>query len=207
MKRLMLLFLPVLAVLPSTAHAATPTVTKAWRQYSSYRYTVVADHGKITASPTQGDPTSTGGCVLNWVRTRRGHTVDGATCSSTGTVTFATPDFPVCDTPFTVSQDNVTVFSDLLNTPCPPPAPPAVVVYAEGDTVLFANPATVDQPGSFAGTVPAADCAWSADAPFTTSTVPRFAGTGPNRYVYYWATVDVSVPAGGVVTATLVCGS
>lgn len=209
MKRLLLLALPVLAVLPfSTAHAAPPTVTKVWRQYSSYTYTVAADHGAISASPYQGQPVTSGGCRLVWHRNARGRViVDGAACSSAGTVAFTSPDFPVCETPFIVAVDGAAVLTDLLNAPCPPPAPPAVIVVASGDTVAFSNPATISQLASYGTTVPSLACYWSADGGFTSQTSTRFAGIGLNRRAYYWADVSVSVPAGGVVTATLVCPS
>lgn len=186
--------------------AAAPTVTKAWRVYSSYRYTVAADHGTITASPTQGDPVVSGGCRLAWHRNARGRViVDGATCSSTGTVTFTSPDFPACDTPFTISVDAAPVFTDLLNSPCPPPLPPVPTIVITGSQVVFTNPASVTQTASYGSTVPALACYWTADGTFTTQTSTRFAGIGLNRRSYFYADLSVTLPPLATVTATLVC--
>lgn len=190
------------------AHAAAPTVTKTYRTYASYTYTVsITDPAvSVSAGPRDGNPITTGGCVNQFRRKSNGQQLFlGTTCATPGTVKFTSPSFPVCETPFAIVVDGATVYTDLLNAPCPPPAPPAVIVTDAGATVTFTNPADVEQSASFGATVPSLACVYVADGPYTAQTSTRFAGIGLNRYVYFWAAVQVTVGPLSTVTATLVC--
>jgi hypothetical protein len=189
-------------VFAGVAHAATPpTVTKSVLSYGSNRYTVtVTDPATFEATPRSGDPSATGACTLNWVKLRRGHSIHGVTCTGPGTVTFTTPTIPQCDTPFQITADGVVFFTDLLSTPCPPPPPAAVVSSYVGGVVTFMNPATITQDAWYTVNFVSAAPVLTSTDPFTSTVQTNFAGTAPNRYVYYSVQIGVTLAAGQTIT-------
>ena len=205
MRRFVAIFVALMlgiAFTTASAHAAT-TVVKTYRTYNSYTYTITVDAGSVTAGPTQGNPITTGGCVLDKVRKPNGQwLIKGAICPTPGTVKFTSPDFPVCETPFTIQIDGAVVYTDVLNAPCPPPPPPAVIVTVTAMTVTFTNPATVAQSTVYEVGVVSLDAVLTADAPFSYTTATRYAGIGLNRYAYFVAVISVTLTAGQTITVT-----
>jgi|GEM_PF-5808482 len=193
------------AAIPGIVHAAV-TVATLGTGPGTYTVNVAADTGtyRITLATT-GDPITTGGCANNYVRTRRGHYVNGVTCTTAGTIQFSTSVFVACETPLALTQDGVVVASWLLNAPCPPPAPPAVVVTYGAGTATFDNTAaTVDQQAVFSVGIPNGTTSCTASIPAHLTT--HFAGI-TIKYVYL--TLDgvdyVHIPAGQTVVVTWSC--
>jgi hypothetical protein len=210
------------------AHAAAPTATLGTGP-GTYTVNVTADHGTFAISQGNAhDPFAAGGCHDNYVKTRRSYYVSGVTCTTAGTIQFTTTVFVACETPLNLTQDGVVIQSWSLNAPCPPPAPPAVVVtYGDGIASFDNTAATVDQTAVFSAGVPVtyttcdpldttctpqpippSSCQTaSTDATFTAHLTSHFAGIGLNRYVYY--TLDgvdyVHVPAGTVTYVAWTC--
>lgn len=199
-------------LLQGHAGAAAPTATLGTGP-GTYTVDVTADAGTFRISlGTTRDPVTSGGCVDNFVRTRRGHTVNGVTCTSAGTIQFSTSLYVACETPLDLTLNGVVVQSWLLNAPCPPPLPPAVVAtYGDGIASFDNTAASVDQIAVFHVGLP--DGTTSCD---TASTDPvwagarittHFAGIGLNRYTYL--TLDgvdyVHVPAGAVAFVAWSC--
>jgi hypothetical protein len=220
LKRIIIILAILFAALgvSQPAHAVTPTISNVvkTRLYTgAYTYTATIDHAtSVTGVPRDSAywPTATGGCVVSGHTNPRNHAriLDGIACASPGTVSFRTkPTYDYsCGTFFTLTAADgldVSTYSDALTGECPPPPPPAVITLIDGDSVGFLNTAEVDQLASYGRTVPNVGCVYVSDSPITTQTSTRFAGTGPNTYVYYWAFVQANVPAGGLVIATLVC--
>lgn len=194
-----------LASLVSPASASAPTVTKTYRTYNSYVYAVsVTDPAaSVSASPTQGVPTVSGGCVNQDRRKPNGQRVyTGTACPTPGTVKFTSPDFPACETPFAISVNGTVVYTDTLNSPCPPPAPPAVTVVDNGTTVVFTNPAAVQQSTVQTVIIASLVTTLTADGPFSYTTRTNFSGVGPNTYVYYTATISATLAPSQVLTVT-----
>lgn len=185
------------------AFAAAPTVTKTFRTYSSYVYTVAITDPVVSVSggPRDGNPTTTGGCVNQFRRKANGQQLFlGTTCPTPGTVKFTSPSFPACETPFAINVDGVTVYTDVLNAPCPPPPPPAPVVTVTDTQVVFANPVDGITRDMFRTiTVPECGHLSSVD-PFTVDCRLNFAGIGLNRYTYWSETIGVTLTPGQTIT-------
>ena len=204
-------------VAPSVAHA-DPLVTQTYRSAGSYRFTLTADAGNAlyTAGPTDGtNPVTSGGCRIVSHRNALGRVIiDGVRCLTPGTVGWNSKISPACDTLFSIRADGVTIWSTLLNSPCPPPPPPPVsVTYVTNldadpdlDQVVFYNPATVVQNKGVAFTVPAADSTVTVDPASALdywNVVLVHGGTATNPFIYYQGQLGVIVQPGQTVTATL----
>lgn len=196
--------------LPHVAALTPPAVTRTYVTVGSWRYTVTATD-PATFTPSGQDPNeavyTTGGCKNVYRKVRARSYYQSTTCATPGTVAFTTPIMFPCDQLFSIAADGATFFSDLPNSPCPPPPPPAVTVtQPDASTIVLTNPATVAQLGSVSFIVAAADSSIQADADVAYSVQTRIAASGPNHYVYYWATVQVTLDPGQVVTITLTPG-
>lgn len=221
MRRYLTLFLTVvftaamLAVAVDQAHALAPTVsvTKERIYTGAVRYTATIDHAAdVTATDRDPAylPSTTGGCHLVYHVNTRNHAkiIDALYCDSVGTVSIRTKPTYTCGVTFALTATDgadSTTYTDALTGPCPPPAPPAVVVAYDGVTLTFTNPATVDQSASYGTTVSDLACTFAGDPAFATQTSTRFAGIAPNRYTYSWAFVQGVVAAGATVSLVKVC--
>lgn len=197
--------------LPHVGALTAPAVVRTYVTAGSWRYTVTAtDAATFTVSgrdPNQA-VTATGGCRNVYYKVRSRSYYQATVCAIPGTVSFTTPIMFPCDSLFSIAADGAVFFSDLPNSPCPPPPPPAVTVTQPDDsTIVLTNPATVPQQGTVSFIVAAADAAIQADNDVIYSVQTRIAASGPNHYVYYWATVQVTLDPGQVVTITLTPGA
>lgn len=192
----------------ANAAAAEPTVTKVYRTYNSYRYTIAVDSAAtVTGGPraNQDAPLASGGCKNVYRRMANGRNVYlHTTCPTPGTVRFTSPDFPACETPFTITVDGVTVYTDLLNAPCPPPPPPAGIITRTDTTLTFTNPADFTRDSTSHIGVDSATSTLTADGAFSYQVFTRFAGVGPNTYVYFEAVVTVTLSPGQTTTVTVI---
>lgn len=199
-------FLAILGI-TQPAFAATPTVTKAYSTYLGTTYTVAVDGpvALVNAGPLNRDrdPSASGGCKVNFVRTRRGHTINGETCTGPGTITFYAASYQPCGTNFNVTFDGAQVYSDALTGACPPPAPPSIVVTNDVGTSTFYNPAAVQQETYYERSIPSLSSVITADGPMDYTTATRFAASGPNHYVYYVAILHVTLTAGQTTVVTI----
>lgn len=188
-----------------------PVVTRDYVTVGSWRYTVTATD-PATFTPNGQDPNqavyTTGGCKNVYRKVRARSYYQATQCLTPGTVAFTTPLMFPCDQTFSVAADGVVVYTNSPNSPCPPPPPPAVTVtQPDPSTIVLSNPATVPQQGTVGFIVAAADSSIQADADVSYSVVTRIAGSGPNHYVYYWATVQVTLDPGQTVTILLTPGA
>lgn len=211
MKRIIITLAIIFAALGlvSPARAAAPVISNVVKTNlgaGSYRYTVNIDQAdSVTGYPQKSgvNPSATGGCKAEYKRKANGQQLFlGISCLTPGTVTYTTPFAPPCETDFTLTAttgSDVSVYTDQIGQTCPPPGPEAVTVTNDGTTITFTNPAAVAQHKTYGTTVPALSTTYSSADPFTYSTALRYAGVGPNTYVYAWATIGVDLVAGQTI--------
>lgn len=212
LKRIILILAVLFASLGlvAPAHASAPVISNVIKTdlgAGSYRYKANIDQAEsVTGYPQKYgvNPVATGGCQAQYKRKSNGQQLFlGITCASAGTVTYTTPVAPACETEFTLTATSATgevsTYVDQVGQTCPPPPPASVVVVNSGTTITFTNPAGVAQHKTYGTTVPDLSTTYSSDDPFTYSTMLRYAGVGPNTYVYAWATIGVDLAPGQVI--------
>lgn len=181
-----------------TRVSALPTVLVTDLGAGSHRYTatIIDPAGVITGYPRKSgtNPSVTGGCRGVYHRRPNGQQVfQYVTCPTPGSVSFTTPFSPACETLFTITIDGTSAYTDVLNSPCPPPPPAQVVITHVANGLVFTNPLNGITRASVTDSfvVPSLATTLTADGPFTYDISTRFAGIGLNRYVYFMAVVTV----------------
>lgn len=209
-KKLLLAFaVSTIAVGGGVASAVAPTiaVVKTSIYTGAKNYTASIDHAdSVTATPRDSAylPSTTGGCHLVYHINTRNHAkiIDALYCDGPGTISFRTPPIYTCGVTFVLTATDgtdVSTYTDEITSACPPPPPPGVVVTTTDMSVVFTNPATVQQSRTQTITVPECGHLTSADV-FTVSCRLNYAGIGINRYTYWSETITVSLAPGQTVT-------
>lgn len=207
-----LLTLLVGVSIATPVHASAPAVSvvKTSVYTGAKTYTASIDHATaVSAVPRDSAilPSTTGGCHLVFHVNTRNHAkiIDALYCDAPGTIAFRTPATYSCGVTFTLTAvDGLdsTVYSDALTNACPPPPPPSVTSVYDGTAITFTNPATIAQDSLKTITVSEQYQAFTSADPFTVSYRTNFAGIGINKYVYFTATISVSLAPGQTITVT-----
>lgn len=208
MLKQLIILLALIAGLATASPAHADTAVSKYRVYTgAYVYTANIDSAAaIIGTPRDSAylPTVTGGCHLSYHVNTRNHAkiIDALYCDSPGTVAFRTPATYTCGVTFNLTVDGTVVYSDAVTGQCPPPPPPGVTVVNDGTAITFTNPATVEQGKTYTTTVPSLDTLFTSADPFNVTYRTNFAGIGLNRYVYFSATISVTLAPGQTIVVT-----